>query len=424
MTNPRVEDWIAAKCESEKTGKLYLFEWENFTEFCKNRGKDSSKFVDDYRAVKYQGEMQREIFLEEWQDLIRAFPSWLKQKNFAPLTVKNCLTGLKSFLKYWKIPLDVDLPKHACVIWHNRDITREEVKQILTFASARDRVIWLILAESGMRGDTCVRLKYWQIKEDFEKNIVPMRILTPSSTLKDHVGDRWTFIGEDGVRELRSYLQRRLPLKDDDYIFVTEKQGRVKGEQFSPASISVKFNRLVQKLGIDKSVTKKGERPKPKKIRMHGLRKYFYNNIKADGEYRKFWFGHSLGTAGSYISRDIEEHRKEYEKGYEHLRIFEPSFLDLKDLTTQLRRKDLEIKELKDSVEKLSPVLEFVNSFKKNEDLQIYIKTMMDTERVVKKRKEPLHSDLSEENAQKFESLADDLSIALAKLFKKLLTQP
>ena len=164
-----------------------------------------------------------------------SYPAWLKPR-FAPLTVKNHLATLKSYFRFWKIPLDVDLPRHACVVYHNRDLRKEEVRQILTFASPRDRVMFLVMAESGMRVETVVYLRYGQIKEDFEAKRVPLKVSLPSSTLKDHVGDRWAFIGEDGFKELAQYLERRLPLKDDDYVFESEKEGRVVGEQFSPAS--------------------------------------------------------------------------------------------------------------------------------------------------------------------------------------------
>jgi integrase len=352
----RIEDWLGAKCESSKTRDSYLWCWDRFNVFCRTREKEPVSLVDDYRAARKQGETEKDTFLEEWQDVLRAFFPWLK-KRYAPLTLKNCLVVLKSFLRFWDLPLKIDLPKHSCVVWHNRDIKKEELKQILTFSSPRDRVIFLVLAESGMRGDTAVKLKYWQLREDFEKGTVPMRILLPSSTLKDHVADRWTFLGEDGYRELKDYLQRRLPLEDDAYVFASERQGRVKNEQFTQASLSVKFNRLIQKLGIDKSVTghlEKGQRPKPKKVRLHGLRKYFRNNQGADSSYIDFWLGHSLGTDSAYISRDPEEHRKRYGEGYEKLRILEPSLVDLKNLNTILRKKDEEIIALRKQVDELS----------------------------------------------------------------------
>jgi integrase len=353
--NSWVEDWLNTVCESNKTLESYVNQIEAFASFSATRGLNFEGIVEDWRRVKRLGEAEREDFLDKWSDTVRGFNSYLKRKGLAPLTIKNFMATLKSFFRFWDIPINISLPKRACVIYHNRDLTREEIRQILTFASPRDRVIWLIMAESGMRAETAINLRYWQIKEDFEAKPkrIPMRIILPSESLKDHVGDRFTFIGEDGVRELSEYLSRRLPLKDEDYVFASEKAGKVKGEQFSVASLSVKFNRLVQKLGID---TSKGG--KPKSVRMHALRKYFRNNMKADSSFVRFWMGHSLGVDAHYITRDVERHRQEYAKGYEYLRIFEPSAVSVTEILEQLRRKDEETKALKQEIAELRQRLE------------------------------------------------------------------
>jgi len=301
--------------------------------------------VDDWRAARRQGETERENFLEDWTDVVRAYNTAIKPK-YAPLSLKNHLSTVRSFFSFWKIPVPVDLPRHAYVMYHNRDLTREDVREILGHATPRDRAVWLLMAESGLRAQTAVGIRYRDIKEDFEKRIVPCRILTPAATLKDHVGDRWTFIGEDGVRELREYLKPRLPLKDEDYVFASEKPGLVSGDQFSVSSLSVKFNRLVQKLAM---VTSRGG--KPKDIRMHGLRKYFRNNMKAEAAFREFWMGHSLGVDAHYITRDPEVHRKEYAKGYQQLRIFDSMTEGLDELRESLQ---LKMKTLKDENQDLA----------------------------------------------------------------------
>ena len=95
------------------------------------------------------------------------------------------------------------------------DLTKEIIRQILNKTSQINRTIWLLMAESGLRGNTVINLRYWQIKDDFEKGSVPMRSLTPAESLKDHVGDRRSFIGEDGNNAFREYLEPRLPLKDN-----------------------------------------------------------------------------------------------------------------------------------------------------------------------------------------------------------------
>ena len=307
-----MEDWLSEVCESAKTEESYVRNIGLFSEFAAERGLDFQTIVEGWRKVKRADINEREDFLDVWSDLVRAYNTRIK-KRYAPLSVKNLLSTVKSFFSYWQIPIRVKLPKRACVIYHNKDLTREVMRQILTFASPRDRVIWLLMAESGMRADTIVKLKYWQIREDFEAEKVPMRIMLPSSSLKDHVGDRFTFIGEDGYRELKQYLEGR-KLEDQDYVFASERPGRVKGIQFSVASLSVKFSRVVIKLNL----AKPREKHKPKPIRMHSLRKYFRNNMKSDSAYIKFWGGWSLGTDAHYISRDniekIVEARLERER--------------------------------------------------------------------------------------------------------------
>ena len=393
MVNVRIEDWLSQVCESPKTRDSYLKAWDNFTKFCQGRSKNPGSLVDDFRAAKMLGEPQKDAFLEKWQDVIRAFNTWLKPPRYAPLTVKNHLVGIKSFLRYWDIPLKVDLPKHCYVLYHNRDIKKEELKKILTFASPRDRVIWLIMAESGMRSDNATNLKYFQIKEDFEAARIPVKISLPSATLKDHVGDRFTFIGYEGFRELANYLHGK-KLGPNDYVFASEKQGLCKGEQFTPASLSVKFNRLVQKLGIDYSRGKRQEvgRPKLKEIRLHGLRKYFRNNHGADSSYIEFWLGHSLGVDNHYISRDVEHHRKKYAEGYESLRVFETGGTDLRG---QLAERDKEVRELKEKV--AAKDLEYEGRMKELQDKLEAVDQKIESKIMIELRKHGLTTKLGKD---------------------------
>jgi len=329
--NHYVEDWLSAVAESSRTERKYIENTVAFAEFARGRGQDFYSIVDVWRKVKASSINEREEFLDVWMDIVRSFHTQLKRK-YAPLVIKNFLATTKSFLKFWDIPVRVRLPRHACVIYHNRDITKEELRQILTFASPRDRVIWLVMAESGMRVSTAINMRYGQIREDVEADKIPMRIMLPSASLKDHVGDRWSFIGEDGVRELKEYLRRRLPLDDDELVFASEKPGKVVGDQFSVSSLSIKFSRIVKKLGLAKP--RGTDQKKPKSVRQHCLRKYFRNNIRVEQAYRKFWEGRGLGSDEHYISRDVEKHRRKYREGYPYLRIY--------DIEPMIRREDIE----------------------------------------------------------------------------------
>lgn len=251
LENHWIEDWLSARAESDKTLIEYTRGIAAFQEFCQTRGKSFSQIVESWRAAHYAGAREEQVFLDQWQDLIRSYATYIKPR-YAPLSQKVFLTVPKSFFTFWKIPIDVNLPRHPCVLYHNQDLTKDQLRLILSKASQRDRAIFLLMAESGLRANTVVALKYWQIKQDYEKGMVPLRILTPASEIKDHVGDRWSFIGEDGVKTLREYLEPRMPLKDQDYVFATKKPSRVKGEQFTEASLSTIFRRITEQLRMEK----------------------------------------------------------------------------------------------------------------------------------------------------------------------------
>ena len=221
MENHWIQDWLSCRAESPKTKREYSSAIANFSSFCQARGKNFNSIVDDWRTAHYSGARAEQQYLDQWEDLIRGYSTAIKPK-YAPLTQKIFLTVPKSFFSYYKIPIGVDLPRRPCVLYHNQDLTKQQLIMILSKASQRDKAIFLMMAESGLRANTIVDIKYWQIKEDYESGTVPLRILTPSATLKDHVGDRWSFIGEDGVRQLKEYLEPRRPLMDQDYIFSSD----------------------------------------------------------------------------------------------------------------------------------------------------------------------------------------------------------
>lgn len=227
-----------------------------------------------------------------------------------------------SFFKNNKIPVEPELKGRLYVKYHNRDLQREEIKRILDHTRCiRDKVYFLMLAESGARPYTLVQLRYKHIKDEFEKGNIPMKIELPAEIVKDRVGNRWTFIGEDCYNLLKEYLSSRQPLDDESLIFAPEVEARMKHAFLRPETFNNQFSKIVLKLGL----VERREPNKPKKLYQYCLRKYFRNNIRvSDTAFREFWMGHTFGTDESYLSRDVEKHREEYAKAYNSIRIYKP----------------------------------------------------------------------------------------------------
>ena len=276
--------------------------------------------MKEWRKARYDYRT-REMFIDEWSEKIEAYYYDLKD-DYAPETKHSIITPVISYFKHSKIPVDPDIQERIYVKYHNRDISKEEIARILEHASLRDRTFFLWMAESGQRPYTLVQLRYKHIKQDFEEGRIPMKIDLPAELIKDRVGYRWSFVGEDGYGSLKEYMAPRGALNDEDLIFQPERPERMKNSFLGPTTFTNAFSRIVVKLGLDKPI--KGG--KPKSLRLYCLRKYFRNNIRVrDVAYREFWMGHTFGTDEHYLTRNVERHREEYAGAYDSIRVSQPN---------------------------------------------------------------------------------------------------
>jgi hypothetical protein len=187
------------------------------------------------------------------------------------------------------------------------------------------------------------------------------------------VSERFVFIGQDGYDALSLYIRRRgLPLDDEEFVFVTEKPF---GKPIGDNSISQAFNVIVQRLKLSEprgQLTKDGRKNKPKDLRLYTLRKAFskFMAVNIDRTLVEYWLGHT-STATHYVSEDIEFHRAQYAKGYPSIQL-ELSQVPA-NITEELKKKDQEISKLKEDMEKLKPLMNFINAFDEPEELEHFL---------------------------------------------------
>jgi integrase len=346
----RYDLWLNQVCESEGSLRRYRQDIEGFEKWA--RAKHDlivSSVPSMWREAKYSGkEAEKEMLLDRLKDIIADYFAYLKKdRGITPFSINRSMAVVMSYFHYYELPLRSVRIRHPTVEFHNRDILKEEVQKILDHSDVRNKAVFLMLYETGMRPDTLVQLRWSQIKEDFIARRLPMKILLPSKILKCGVSDRFVFIGDNGFEALSKYLnvKRQLPLKDSDFVFVTEKPY---GKQLGTHAISQAFNVLVKDLKLAES-----RDGKPKELRLYALKKAFQKFMvsKVDRSLIEFWIGHT-GTATHYVPQDPEYHRKAYAEGYSEL-ILEPTErIGLKDLQEQVKQKDQEIKELKEKIDR------------------------------------------------------------------------
>jgi integrase len=410
---PCIEFWLKKAAHSKNTRISYL---SSFSRFLEATQLDPEAIQTEWQQVKYDYR-KKEQFLDRYSDLIEKF-YYGELEDLAPKSKATILAAVLSFFQHSKIPLQVDVTTESFVINHNRAITREEVKRILEHANLRDRCFFLMMLESGLRPDTLTKLRFMHISEDFEKATIPMMIKLETTMVKDRVGARFSFIGEDGYRALKEYLSPRLPLKPQDVIFLAVHTKQQKDASLSPALFSVQFGEIIKKLKL--SPMQEGRRRR--QLTLYTLRKWFRNNIKvSDPAYREFWMTHSLGVDEHYFDHAhhwdswmedpvvAQKHRDEYAKAYSSVRIYESEEnVEVMDL---LKKKDVEIRELKERLDSLQPFITSVENLKKDQDaLRQFVGSWLDDNLL----NEPAEGHFGAEISTK-------LSLLLAEALKKAL---
>ncbi|MCD6264330.1 tyrosine-type recombinase/integrase [Candidatus Bathyarchaeota archaeon] len=357
-----VEDFLK-RISNKRTREDYGRKIQKFLEIY---DLDLDGTIAEWEKVKYNLR-EKEIFQDRVSQILQDYYDSLM--DHTPYVRWGMIVPILSFFRKYLGMKDVRIrrERYMYVKYVNRDIGKEEIRRILEHADLRDKCFFLMMLESGLRPSTLIQLKYKHIKEDFEAQRIPMRINLPSEILKDRVSSRFSFIGEDAFEVLREYLSLRGHLDPEDFIF---RPKREKGGEISTSMFSKAFGKIVRKLGLVERSEKRG---KPQPLRLYCLRKYFRNNMKVDSSYIRFWMGHSLGSDEHYISRDPEEHRKIYAKGYKFLRIFGSEDTKLREevekLKDQLTKVEKELEKERRTRENLMRTLEVVTSERYVEEL-------------------------------------------------------
>jgi len=331
-----IETWLNNVAYSHSQSKNTEISYkQGLNKFLNFIGKTPEQILEEYENTT-----DRE-FKRKYAKLVRDFIS-LQIKDFAVGSIGTFVSAVRSFFMYNDLPLGHVPIAKGMVVYHNRDITKEEIKLLLGISRPRDKAFFCLMAQTGLRPYTICKLELKHIEPEFSKKTIPCKIDVPQEIAKGKYGAYFTFMGEDSIRYLNNYLHKRKHIKPDDYLFT--KHGSNK--PITPNALSVCFKALVNKLRITGNMNFERTAGKPAEVRLYNLRRYFrkFAGIMADDKHVQFWMGHSLGVDDHYFSRDVELHRKVYaEKAMPYL---------LLGRATQTETEN-EIKTLTAEVEKL-----------------------------------------------------------------------
>jgi len=256
--------------------------------------------------------------VDDYIKRIDSFVGDLQADSLAPGTINNYVKGVKALFKTNGITLTLlyRLPKN--VKFSDRAPTPEELSKVMEIANVKEKTVVSMLALSGLRIGTLVKLTYGHVRTDLETEIIPVHVHVDATITKGNYHSYDTFLGFEAVQCLKTYLDLRrmgtvkIPpeiLNDDSPLMRNECRNKV--FSVTPASISKLVHDLFLKAGI---ITKGKAKRYP--IRPHSLRKYFRTQLGAIStiptDYIDYMMGHKVSTYNDIQMKGIEFLRNLY----------------------------------------------------------------------------------------------------------------
>lgn len=365
-------DTVAASYSgSQKTRETYASQFNAFLGFIE---ASAEEILEDYNT------MTEKAFRRKYATMLKAWLSALHNESYSPYTVAGHIRTVKSFFKYNDLPLGFIPSTRRKVLYHNRDMERKEIQQIIRASRPRERAFYTMMAQTGLRPSTLCSLQKQHLEPDFTAKTIPCCIKIPEKLAKGKFGSHFTFMGEEAVEALRGYFATRTQeMKEDSPVFSMygKHEGQPCDRQTFTNIFRQKLNALKKKGLID---FKRLQIGKPAELRLYNLRKFFRKYAGQAGvEYVNFWMGHKTNYKAPYIPasdeyyfnrEDVEFHRKIYaEKAMPFLRIEEPTPTET-DKVIRVQQKKIE--ELEGQLQTVKPLAEAVATMSP-EDLKALI---------------------------------------------------
>ena len=255
-------------------------------------------------------------------------------------------------------------------ITHERELTRELIREILNSAEPRLRAEILIAESGGLRFNEVLTLKM----SDVYLDEFPARVEIRPENSKNGEG-RHTFITTEAVEAIKIYLAHR-----DDLLSRLEinrkRSGTVKKELdrtllFPNGYMTehAQFTKILKTLGYDKS----DERSKRRDIRFHSFRKFFLTQAKrhANPSWVENWAGHKGYLDDAYHRPSLDEEREEYLKAEPYLLVNIPEDYIQNKIETadKLRQTQVTVLTMQNTMTELSKQIEYLK--KENEELKM-----------------------------------------------------
>jgi site-specific recombinase XerD len=361
-----VTNWLSSVAyshsQSKATEEQYKRVWNRFSSFIE---KSADGIIEDYRVLD-ERDCRR-----QYSEYIRNWIGALVSDGLTNTSIKVMVGAVKSFFKYNDLPLAFVPQARSGIVFHNRDITKDEIIQIMALSKIREKAFFTMMTQSGLRPHTMKQLKFKNLES---LDNVPCKIDVPEEIAKGKFGSYVTFIGPDALKYLKQYLATRTSLTSGSLVFCSHTDPN---QPVNVKDMSRAFRLAARKLEKSGAIDFEVRQGKPSELRLYSLRKFFRKYANQMGnENVQYLMGHTVrGSDANYKPQDPEYYRDIYaEKAMPFLRLEEATPTETErtivELKKQLEERDKQIETMKVTIDKIQPLVEFVNRFETPQKLK------------------------------------------------------
>lgn len=325
--------------------------------FCKYAGKGPDELLNECLS---QDELQDEKMAHVLSKVLDDYLGELDASDYAPISLRMRQGYVVSFFRVNGLTLKPQSRYPVRVRYRGRAPT-QELRHLIDISGLREKAMISMLATSGMRIGTLLKLKYRHVREGLETGRVPVHIHVEAEITKGKYADYDTFINEEAVHYLKLYLEARRmgtekllaeKIDGDSPLFANAGVERnPKGaDKEGDRSAGIEGDRLMVKhlsYGpishvLFRSFKRAGLIAKDEKhhqLRIHSLRKFFRTQLTTLGmptDYVEYMMGHKLSTYLTVESKGIDFLRNVYSAA--NLRIYPKEKVGLKDVLREIIR--------------------------------------------------------------------------------------
>jgi integrase len=306
---------IARHLLFNRTGSpLTLFAYINaFSYFCSWIKAEPDELVNKCRDsngdVNPKGIARMTHALEDYIDHLR-------ERRLSPCTVRTHVKNVVTAFRINGVELKLPFGLIAWRLYYERAPSREELQQILDLANLRERVIITLLAVSGLRVGTLLKLQYRDVKDDLERGIIPIRVHIDAGSTKAKRRSYDTFFNEEASECLKAYfIARRSGTEDIPPEQIRDDSPLIRAHRFKQArtvavsTVCDSFHNLCVKAGLlEKGSCRRYE------LRTHSLRRFFRTQMASLGVGEDY-IDYMMGRAVKDRYHDVRMKGVEYLRG-------------------------------------------------------------------------------------------------------------